>query len=224
MDIVDTLQSAALVLVPMILSLTVHEYAHARSAFALGDDTAASMGRMNLNPLSHIDPFGTILLPLMAVLFQSPFLFGWAKPVPINPIRFSRKMRMKTGILLTAAAGPAANVALAFLMGVLLAIVGGDEGIAETLTTPYGKLLINTLLINVILAVFNLIPVPPLDGSRILVGLLPDRLGQKFAYLERNPMFVIIAFAILITQAGALLHAPLRIAVSTILLLTGNTN
>jgi len=223
-DIADILQRAALVLVPMILSLTVHEYAHARSAFALGDDTAASMGRMNLNPLSHIDPFGTIMLPLMAVLFNSPFFFGWAKPVPIDPLRFSRKMRMKTGVLLTAAAGPAANVVLAFLMGVLLAIVRGDGGLEETIATPHGMLIINTLLINVILAVFNLIPVPPLDGSRILVGLLPDRLGHKFAYLERNPMFVIIAFAILITQAGTLLQAPLRIAVKAILFLTGNAS
>lgn len=222
MDIADILQRAALVLVPMILSLTVHEYAHARSAFALGDDTAASMGRMNLNPLSHIDPFGTLVLPLMAVVFNSPFFFGWARPVPINPVKFTRRMRMKSGVLLTAAAGPAANVVLAFLMGVLLAIFGGDGGLQEIVATPYGMLIVNTLLINVVLAVFNLIPVPPLDGSRILVGLLPDRLGQQFAYLERNPMFVIIAFAVLITQAGKILQYPVEFLARAILLLTGN--
>ncbi|NOZ02971.1 MAG: site-2 protease family protein [Deltaproteobacteria bacterium] len=223
MDVADILQKAVLVLVPMVLSLTVHEYAHARVAFALGDDTAASMGRMNLNPMSHIDPFGTILLPLMAVVFNSPVFFGWAKPVPVNPVQFTRKIRMKTGMLLTAAAGPTANIALAFIIGILFSVLR-STGLDASLGQSMISLLSQTFLINVVLAIFNLIPVPPLDGSRVLVGLLPDSLGRQFAYLERNPMFVILAFAILITQAGSILQFPVAVVARTILFMTGNAS
>lgn len=216
--LLDKVQIAILVLIPMILSLTVHEYAHARSAFALGDRTAAAMGRMTLNPLSHLDPFGTILLPLLAIVGGGPF-FGWARPVPINPVFFSRRIRMKTGILLTAAAGPASNLALAF------AIASGFTAIRVaglSLPDPLLMLLLFTFKINVVLAVFNLIPVPPLDGSRVLAGLLPDSLARQYAYLERNPIFVLLAFAILITQAGALLQVPVQLIENAILALTGH--
>lgn len=216
--LLDKVQLAVLVLVPMILSLTVHEYAHARSAFALGDRTAAAMGRMTLNPLSHLDPFGTILLPLLAILGGGPF-FGWARPVPINPVLFSRRIRMKTGILLTAAAGPASNVVLAF--AIALAFTGfrvADLALPDPVQTLLGV----TFKINVVLAVFNLIPVPPLDGSRVLAGLLPDSLAGLYATLERNPAFVLIAFAILITQAGSILQVPVRLVEGAILALTGN--
>lgn len=216
--LLDKIQLAVLVLVPMILCLTVHEYSHARSAFALGDRTAAAMGRMTLNPLSHLDPFGTILLPLLAILGGGPF-FGWARPVPINPVLFSRRIRMKTGILLTAAAGPASNLVLAF--AIALAFTGFR--VADlALPDPVLTLLVVTFKINVVLAVFNLIPVPPLDGSRVLAGLLPDSLARHYAYLERNPAFVLIAFAILITQAGALLQVPVRLVERAILAITGH--
>ncbi len=216
--VLDKVQTAVLVLIPMILSLTVHEYAHARSAFALGDRTAAARGRMTLNPLSHLDPFGTILLPLLAILGGGPF-FGWARPVPINPVLFSRRIRMRTGVLLTAAAGPASNLVLAF--AIALAFTGLRIA-GLTLSDPVLTLLVFTFKINVVLAVFNLIPVPPLDGSRVLAGLLPDSLARQYAYLERNPAFVLIAFAILITQAGALLQVPVRLVEKAILALTGN--
>lgn len=216
--LLDKVQTAVLVLIPMILSLTVHEYAHARSAFALGDRTAAAMGRMTLNPLSHIDPFGTIFLPLLAIVGGGPF-FGWARPVPINPVLFSRRIRMKTGILLTAAAGPASNLVLAFLiaLGLTLARIA-DWSPPE----PVFLLLLFTFKINVVLAVFNLIPIPPLDGSRVLAGLLPDALARQYAYLERNPIFVLLAFAVLITQAGAILQVPIRLVENVILALTGH--
>ena len=119
----ELIQQTISVLVPMILSLSVHEYAHARAAFALGDDTAASMGRMTLNPLSHIDLFGTIILPMIAIVSGSGFFFGWAKPVPISPVRFTRRISMKLGVLITAAAGPISNVAFAFVLGILYTIL-----------------------------------------------------------------------------------------------------
>jgi Zn-dependent protease len=215
----NMLREAVFVLVPMILSLTVHEYAHARSAWALGDDTAASMGRMNLNPLSHIDVFGTIVLPLLAIWGGGPF-FGWAKPVPINPVRFSHRMRMKTGILLTAAAGPASNLLFALVVGFglnLALALRPDEAMAHGTLFQLGLF---TYQINIVLAVFNFIPVPPLDGSRVLAGLLPDRLAERYAYLERNPIFVILAFAILITQAGRFLAGPVNALAGLLLSIT----
>jgi len=217
MPALDTLQQAVMVLVPMILSLTVHEYAHARSAFALGDDTASRVGRMNLNPMSHIDVFGTILLPLLSIVSGSGFFFGWAKPVPINPVQFTRKVRMKTGVLLTAAAGPLSNLLFALLIAVgFRAVVGLN--LPEAVLT----LMIMTFKINVVLAVFNLIPVPPLDGSRVLAGLLPDSLGRRFAVLERNPMFVILAFAALIGFAGRLMSGLIDFVTRMLLMVTGN--
>lgn len=168
-----------LVFIPMLLSLSVHEFAHAFVAYRLGDDTARLMGRMTLNPISHIDPVGTVLIPLIGLISGFPF-FGWARPVPINPVRFTRRLRMKTGILLTAVAGPLSNLLLALLMAGALALLGphvaadiyaGNKGILVALTRLAGY----TLLINLVLMFFNLIPVPPLDGSKVLAGFLPDR-------------------------------------------------
>lgn len=180
------LLSGLMHLVPLVLSLTVHEWAHAYSAYRLGDDTAARQGRMTLNPIVHMDPIGTFLLPLLGVPF------GWAKPVPVNPARFRRDVRMSTGMMITAAAGPISNLILALLcavvFGVLLrwdsSLVRDDDGV--------GYLLVVAIQLNVALAVFNALPIPPLDGSRVVDGLLPYRYRDQWDSVRRfSPMLLL---------------------------------
>lgn len=160
MDFFDMLAERLLWLIPLILSITVHEWAHAASANWLGDDTARLQGRNTLNPLSHVDPVGTLLLPILGVPF------GWAKPVPINPVRFRRDVNMKLGVLLVAGAGPFSNVCLAAICWSLLQLTG-ESAISQRLSTM--------IVLNVSLAVFNLLPIPPLDGSRIVDAMMPTR-------------------------------------------------
>ena len=193
---VDTIREVILVLVPMILCLSVHEYAHAQSAQWLGDDTARLKGRMTLNPISHIDIFGTLLLPILFVVSNSNFFFGWAKPVPVNPMRFTRLIRgqrvtMRTGMMLTAAAGPASNLVFGLVSGVILKIVL----MAGIMSEPVLVILLRMMVINYALAVFNMIPLPPLDGSKVLAGFVPREWTRYFDYLEQNTL---LAFVILI--------------------------
>ncbi len=172
--------------IPVQLSLSVHEWAHARVAFALGDDTAAREGRLTLNPLVHMDLLGTII-PLMGVPF------GWAKPVPVNPARFRRGVSMRTGMMLTAAAGPLSNVVLAIVCTALLAILGVVA--PSTTIAPLGLhvLLGYAVLVNLSLAAFNLLPVFPLDGSRIVDGLVPERLREGWERLARmSPILLML--------------------------------
>lgn len=155
-------------LIPLILSLSVHEWAHAWSAWRLGDDTARLLGRMTLDPLAHIDPVGTLLLPLIGIPF------GWAKPVPVNPLRF-RGVGMSVGMMLTAAAGPISNVVLAAAAAALSMLLARLPAGAIPAADAIAKLLELLVVMNVVLAVFNLVPVPPLDGSRIVAAFVPDR-------------------------------------------------
>ncbi len=185
------------VLIPMILALTVHEFSHAWVAYLLGDDTAARMGRMTLNPVSHIDPIGTLLIPMVGIASGVPF-FGWAKPVPVSPVQFTRKLRMKTGMLLCAAAGPVSNLVFALLMAVLLGFIGPSaiQDIGEGVTNAHVavvRLVGWTLVINVGLFVFNLLPIPPLDGSKVLAGVLPDRQLYILEFLSRYSFVLFIA-------------------------------
>ena len=187
----DFILQRVMIIIPLILSLTVHEWAHAWSAYLLGDDTASRQGRLTLDPLAHIDPIGTLLLPIMGVPF------GWAKPVPVNPARFTRRVSMAKGLLLTAAAGPASNVLLASLCTALLAVlfrtapdwlVGNP---AVFIFLRYG------LLLNISLAVFNMLPVPPLDGSRVAEGLLPRRWRGVWERYARYSALVLLAVIVL---------------------------
>jgi len=184
------LLSGVKLLIPLILSLTVHEFAHGWSAFKLGDDTAARAGRLSLNPLVHIDLFGTILLPLLGIPF------GWAKPVPVNPARFRRGVRMRTGMMLTAAAGPLANVVLAVLCTVAFGLVLRFAPAAAMPGSGWRELLLNLIQLNVTLAIFNMIPIPPLDGSRVLDGLMPLRWRGAWEGFTRFAPFLLIAVII----------------------------
>ncbi|MDD5308102.1 MAG: site-2 protease family protein [Deltaproteobacteria bacterium] len=235
----STIRDLVVVLVPMILSLSIHEFSHAWSAHLLGDDTAKSQGRMTMNPLAHIDVFGTLLIPAFSVIAGGIGLIGWAKPVPVSPHRFGRSVTMRTGMMLTALAGPASNVVLALLVaGVAMFLFSGvlgnlaaHPGIGNRTTAlmilgdrkflednalllagmGFGRtqgvvalLLGRIFLMNVGLAVFNMLPVPPLDGSR----LLPLDMQEKLA---RYSMIVFIGFIVVINLAGGVLWVPVSI-------------
>jgi Zn-dependent protease len=150
--------------IPVLLALTVHEWAHAFVAFQLGDDTALRQGRLTLNPFPHLDPVGTILLPLAGVPF------GWAKPVPVDPARFRPEITMEHGLLLTAAAGPVSNLILAMGCAALLRV---SDLCAAGFHPALDSFLLRSTAINLALAMFNLLPIPPLDGSRIVDALIP---------------------------------------------------
>ncbi|MGC1464914.1 MAG: site-2 protease family protein [Pseudolabrys sp.] len=214
-------------LLPVLVAITFHEAAHGYAARFLGDDTASRLGRVSLNPLRHIDLFGTIVLPGLLLLARSPFLFGYAKPVPVN-FRALRNPRM--GMVLVAAAGPAMNIGLAIVAAFSFHLI---VYLPLTVAQWTALNLKNALIINVVLAVFNLFPLPPLDGGRIAVGLLPNVLARQLARLEPFGMTILIALLILLPVLGSQLGVDLGfvshlIARSTnavlgaILRLTGN--
>ncbi len=159
-------------------SVILHEVAHGKAAGWCGDHTAREMGRLTFNPIPHIDPMGTVVLPLLLAVTRSPVMFGWAKPVPINPWRFRNPKR---DIAIVGAAGPLSNLGLAMLAAAAFKLVVPRFGIED----PISHFFLTTTIINVVLLVFNLIPLPPLDGSRILTGILPKNLAVPYMRLER---------------------------------------
>ena len=192
----DQWTKIAIYAVPVIIAITLHEAAHGYVARHFGDDTAEKAGRVTLNPLKHIDLFGTILLPAFLLLTKSGFLFGWAKPVPVN---FSALRHPKRDMIWVAAAGPGMNVALAAISALGLA---GLLAAGRTLPEWLPALLWSSVEINLVLAVLNLWPIPPLDGSKIAVGLLPPALALPLWRASRYGMMFLVAIFILAPIAG----------------------
>jgi Zn-dependent protease len=204
-DIGPIIFTATTWILPALIAITFHEAAHGFVALRFGDDTALQAGRVSFNPLKHVDPFGTILLPGLLLLMRAPFLFGYAKPVPVN---FRRLRNPRRDMVWVAAAGPGINLVLAFASAFLLHITPFLPDVAQLWAQ---KNLENSVIINVILAVFNMIPLPPLDGGRVAVGLLPDALAYPLARLERWGMFIIIGGLFILPLIGGQLGLDLNI-------------
>lgn len=190
----------AIAAIPVIFAITLHEAAHGYAALALGDDTARSMGRLSLNPLRHVDRVGTLLLPGALILGQLltigrvVFLFGWAKPVPVSAWRFANPRR---GMALVAAAGPAVNFVLAWLAALL---THGTSLLPDSAGDVADVMLQTFILANLVLGLFNLLPIPPLDGGRIMVGVLPERLAHVWARLERAGLVIVLLLVFLLPR------------------------
>jgi Zn-dependent protease len=201
----DTLYTISTWVIPALLAITLHEAAHGFVALRFGDRTAWQQGRVTLNPFKHIDPVGTILLPGLLIFLRAPFLFGYAKPVPVN---FRALNNPKRDMVWVAAAGPATNVVMALAAGLLAhpaVLLPPDAARWAILNIE------NAILINVLLALFNMIPLPPLDGGRVAVGLLPDSLALPLARLEPYGMPILLGLIFILPLIGGQLGMDLNV-------------
>ncbi len=223
----DVLYTASVWVLPVVIAVTFHEAAHGWVADRLGDDTARRMGRVTFNPFRHVDRFGTIILPGLLLLIHSPFVFGYAKPVPVN---FARLHQPKRDMVWVALAGPATNIALAVAAGLLFHLT---PLFSPALGRWIADNLERALIINVVLAVFNMLPIPPLDGGRVLTGLLPRPLAYRFARIERYGMLILILLLFVAPLVGAqlgvdmnvlswVLGPPVNVVLDAIITLTGH--
>jgi len=211
----NSIHLATIWIIPVLIAITFHEAAHGFVAHLFGDDTAWRLGRVSFNPLKHVDPVGTILLPGILLLMRSPFLFGYAKPVPVN---FRALRSPRRDMVLVAAAGPAMNIALAVVAALAFHIVGY---LPTTIAPWVTENLKNGMIINVVLAVFNLFPLSPLDGGRILVGALPKAVAAPVARLEPYGIAILLGLLIVLPILGAQIGMDLSILSRTIAVSTG---
>jgi Zn-dependent protease len=200
MDFSDTIRQLIISVLPILMAITFHEVSHGYVANRLGDPTARFMGRLTLNPIAHIDPIGTIVMPiLLFYLSEGQFVFGYAKPVPINPQNFSDPRK---GMAISAAAGPVTNIILAVLSQIILAhiIIPSrallPQSMQLTVLNPVAMMFQYSILINIVLAVINLIPIPPLDGGRVLAGFLPHKQALSYGRIERYGFIIVIVLFI----------------------------
>ncbi len=194
MEELNVIQKIAVMALPLIFAIVLHEVAHGWVANKLGDHTARDMGRLTLNPIPHIDLFGTIIFPVLCIVLNSP-IFGYAKPVPINPYNFKNP---KKDMALSSLAGPAVNILMALSFVLLLRLIGVLDGRIPQpywnwFAVPVSYMLVYGIMINVVLAVLNLVPIPPLDGSRVAYWLLPDKQAALYYRLERFGLLIILA-------------------------------
>jgi Zn-dependent protease len=222
-----TLYDVSVWVLPLVIAITFHEAAHGFVAHHFGDNTAWDQGRVSFNPLRHIDPFGTLIMPAILLFSHSPFLFGYAKPVPVN---FRALRHPRIDMVWVALAGPATNIALALIAAAAFHVLSyAPESAAQWLTDN----LKNALIINVILAIFNMLPIPPLDGGRVAVGLLPRVLAAPLSRLEPYGMLILIGILIVLPLAGsqfglnldvisAILRTTTGYVLQLILVVTGN--
>ena len=212
--------------IPVLLAVTLHEAAHGYVALHYGDQTALRAGRISLNPLRHVDPFGTVILPGILILSGSPFLFGYAKPVPVN---FNNLRNPRQDMVSVAIAGPLTNIFLALVSAMAFHLL---PFFSEAWAAPIAQGLKMSLILNVTLALFNMIPLPPLDGGRVAVGLLPDILAEPLAKLERFGMIILFSMLIIvpyvthkmgntISPFSWLLEKPIEYVVQIIATVTG---
>jgi len=179
-------------IVILVMSVVVHEVSHGYAALWLGDETALNEGRLTLNPIKHLDPFGSVLLPILLSLVPGGIMFGWAKPVPYNPYNLNNR---RWGEAIVAAAGPISNLVIAFVFGVFIRF-----GMAQGFSNDLIEVSLIIVAINVLLAIFNLVPIPPLDGSKILFALVPEKYAKFKESMERAGFFLVLIFVFVLWQ------------------------